>query len=560
MKSFLLSLVVLLLPIPAHAHGGEDHGEHAAAPVAAASLPRFEAKSPDIELVAELHGEKLILYADSYAGNEPVLDAKIEIEGENHKIVATASPDGSYSAPTPWLAHPGKHDLVVTLQTKNIDDLLIGVIEIPTAATAVAATQPLPQQWKNRYALLGGGGMLALLVATLIFRLVLVARRRKRTSKPAQEPLLPLLLLIAVLPVLLALHNPSAFAHGGEDHGDAPHPVAANPGQPSRLADGSVFVPKAAQRAWGIRTETAAISDRPFSIELNGHIVADPTYSGRVQSSQPGRIESEPKGVPHLGSRVAKGEVLAWLTPITGNLERGASLAQLAEINAQSALAEKRLARLGQLEGIVPEKEVESLRAELLGLTERKAALSGALNRKEALRAPVGGIISAVNITAGQVVEARETLFEIINPDKLMVEAIAYDPALPSQIAAASAAGADGKPFKLAYLGSGGQLRDHALPLQFRIVPPLPALNVAQPVRVAVETSRRVKAVAAPQSAVVKNTGSDTFVWLHVSAERFVPRRVQTQALDAAHVAIPEGVQAGERIVVRGAALLNQVH
>ena len=545
MKSILLFLTALLLPTLSHAHGGEDHGEQAAVPAAAASFPRFEAKSPDIELVAELHGDKLILFADRFAGNEPVLDAKIEIEGENKKAVAQALPDGSYSAPAPWLAHPGKHDLVVTLQTNNLDDLLIGVIDIPT----VTATPPQPPLWQNRYALPGGGGLLALLVAAVIYRLA-AARRNKRSR------LKPLLLLL----VLLLLHDPSAFAHGGEDHGDTPHPVAANPGQPSRLADGSVFVPKVAQRAWGVRTETTAIGERPFSIELNGHVVADPTYSGRVQSSQPGRIKLEANGIPHLGAHVAKGEVLAWLTPIAGNLERGTAQAQLAEINAQSALAEKRLARLAQLEGIIPQKEMESARAEWLGLTERKTALNGALNHKEALRAPVGGIISAVNVTAGQVVEARETLFEIVNPEKLLVEAIAYDPALPGQIAAASAVGADGKSFKLAYLGSGNQLRDHALALQFRTVPPLPALNVAQPVRVVVETRKRIKAVAVPQAAVVKNTGSDTFVWLHVSAERFVPRRVQTQALDAAHVAIPEGIQPNDRIVVRGAALLNQVH
>ena len=217
------------------------------------------------------------------------------------------------------------------------------------------------------------------------------------------------------------------------------------------------------------------------------------------------------------------------------------------------------MARLAQLEGIVPQKDVDGARAELHGLIERKAALSGALNRKEALRAPVGGIVSAVNIVAGQVVEARETLLEIVNPSKLMVEAIAYDPALPGQIAAAGAAGADGQAFKLAYLGSGNQLREHALPLQFRALPPLPALNVAQPVRVFAETRKRIKAVAVPLAALVKNTGSDSFVWLHISAERFVPRRVQSQALDAAHIAIPEGVQAGERVVVQGAALLNQV-
>jgi len=540
MKSIQLFLA-LLLPTLAYAHGGEDHGEAAAPPAIAAAFPRFETKSPDIELVAELHGETLILYADRYASNEPIRNATIEIEGENNKANALAAQDGSYRTQAAWLAHPGKHELVVTLQAENLDDLLAGVLETPAAATA-------PPQRESRYALLGGGGLLALLVAAAIYRVA--TRPRKSRLKALLPPLL----------VLLLLHDPSAYAHGGEDHGDAPHPVAANPGQPARLADGSVFVPKAAQRAWGIRTAAAEISERPYSIELNGHVVADPSFSGRVQSSQPGRIEPDAKGVPHLGSRVAKGEVLAWLVPVAGSLERGAAQAQLAEIGAQGALAEKRLARLAQLAGIVPQKDVDNARAELLGLAERKAALNGALNRKEALRAPVAGIVSAVNITAGQVVEARETLFEIVNPEKLMVEAIAYDPALPGQIASASAAGADGNLFKLAYLGSGNQLREHALPLQFRALPPLPALNVAQPLRVVVETRRRVKAVAMPQSAVVKNTGSDAFVWLHVSAERFVPRRVHTQALDAAHVAIPEGIATGERIVVRGAALLNQVH
>lgn len=539
MKSIVLPLFILLIPALTHAHDGEDHGGGAAAPAVAAAHPRFEAKSPDTELVAELHGETLTLYADRYASNEPILNAKIEIEGESRKAVALAAPDGSYSAAAPWLARPGKHELVVTLQADNLDDLLIGVLETPAAA-------PVAPQWGTRYALLSGAGLLALLLAALAFRL---ATRRRGATR---------LNLLLLLP-LLVLHDPSAFAHGGEDHGDAPHPAAANPGQPSRLADGSVFVPKAAQRAWGLRTAIAEISERPLSVELNGHVVADPAFSGRVQSSQPGRIELGAKGVPHLGSRVAKGEVLAWLTPLAGNLERGASQAQLAEIGAQSALAEKRLARLAKLDGIVPQKDVDGARAELLGLVERKAALSGALNRKEALRAPVGGIVSAVSVVAGQVVEARETLFEIVNPEKLMVEATAYDPALPGQIAAASAAGADGIPFKLSYLGSGNQLREHALPLQFRILPPLPALNVAQPVRVVAETRQRIKAVAVPQAALVKNTGSDSFVWLHVSSERFVPRRVQPQVLDAAHAAIPEGVQAGERIVVRGAALLNQV-
>lgn len=539
MKSLLTALFLLSLPLFAFGHGGEDHGDGASAPAPLAAYPHFEAKSPDLELVGELHGETLALYLDRYATNQPLLDAKIEVEGDGQKAAGTLRPDGSYGVLTPWLTKPGKHELVITVQAGELDDLLIGALDIPAATAPHADTAP------SRPLLLGGAGLAALLVAAAA---VHFAMRRRKTG------LLLIPLLILALPLL---HPPETHAHGGEDHGDAPHPPAT--GQPTRLADGSVFVPKNAQRTWGIRTDIAALGEHPYSVELNGHVVADPSYSGRVQSSQSGRIEAGALGLPHLGKNVAKGEVLAWLAPVASSLERGGSQAQLAEIAAQRDLAEKRVARLAQLEGVVPQREVDSARAELRGLDERKAALSGALHTREALRAPVSGVISAVNVSVGQVVEARETLFEIVNPAKLWVEAIAFDPALPAQIAAASAAGSDGMAFRLAYLGSGVQLREHALPLQFRIVPPQPVLSVAQPVRVAVETRQRLNAVAVPRDAVVRNTGSDTFVWLHVSAERFVPRRVRTQTLDAARLAIPEGVQAGERVVTQGAALLNQV-
>lgn len=537
----LTTLFLLFLPLLTFAHGGEDHGDGAAARAPVADHPRFEAQSPDLELVAELHGANLTLYLDRYATNQPVLDAKIEIEGDNQKATATLLPDGSYTVPAPWLAQPGKHELVVTVQAGDLDDLLIGALEVAAPAAAHASVT------ESRSLLFGGAGLLALLVAAAVAHLA--SRRRKAGSL-----LLPLLIL--ALPATL-LAPPKAYAHGGEDHGDAPHPPAT--GQPTRLADGSVYVPKNAQRTWGIRTEIAAVGEHPYSVELNGHVVADPSFSGRVQSSQSGRIETGTPGLPHLGKKVSKGEVLAWLMPVASSLERGGSQSQLADIASQRDLAEKRVARLTQLEGVTPQRELDTARAELRSLDERKAALSGALNAREALRAPVSGVVSAVNVSVGQVVEARETLFEIVNPDKLWVEAIAYDPALPTQIASASAAGADGAAFRLIYLGGGAELREHALPLQFRIVPPLPPLNVAQPVRVAVATNRRVNAVAVPRDAVVRNTGSDTFVWLHFSAERFVPRRIRTQTLDAARLAIPEGVQAGERIVTQGAALLNQV-
>ena len=42
-------------------------------------------------------------------------------------------------------------------------------------------------------------------------------------------------------------------------------------------------------------------------------------------------------------------------------------------------------------------------------------------------------------------------------------------------------------------------------------------------------------------------------------AERFVPKVVLTQALDGAQVAVTQGLEDGDRVVVQGATLVNQV-
>jgi len=65
--------------------------------------------------------------------------------------------------------------------------------------------------------------------------------------------------------------------------------------------------------------------------------------------------------------------------------------------------------------------------------------------------------------------------------------------------------------------------------------------------------------VPLPAAAVVKNAANQEIVWVKTSAERFAPRPVRTQPLDGARVAVVDGLEAGVRVVVQGAALLNQV-
>jgi membrane fusion protein, heavy metal efflux system len=170
-------------------------------------------------------------------------------------------------------------------------------------------------------------------------------------------------------------------------------------------------------------------------------------------------------------------------------------------------------------------------------------------------------VISASNAVAGQVIEARELLFEIIDPARLTVEANAFDASLIGNIAGASV-GVPGSnsSIPLQFAGAGRSLREGAIPLQFRTTgkSPLP-LAVHQPVKVIVQTKEQVQGFAVPASAIAKNPSNQDIVWVHTAAEVFAPRTVRSVALDGARVSVLDGLKAGDRVVTQGAALINQV-
>ncbi len=385
---------------------------------------------------------------------------------------------------------------------------------------------------------------------------------------------LPAAVSVAVVMAALVALATAARAHGDEDHSKdvkkPPESAATGTGQgsatggagstsPQRLPDGSVNVPKAVQRLYTLRTVVVEEQSLPSSVELKGLVIADPAAAGRVQATQSGIVQPVPGGLPHLGQKVVQGQVLAYLAPQANGLERAGTQAQLAEVNGQMVVAEQKAQRYAQLEGSVPQKEIDAARAEVASLAQRRQALAAGLGGRVALVAPVPGVISSNAVVAGQVVEARELLFEIVRPDRLLVEALAYDTRAAADIEQSTALTAGKESLRLSFLGAGMQLREQAIPLQFRITPPAPALAVGQSLTVVVATKSRVKGYAVPQAAVTQSEANETVVWVHESAERFKPRKVQAQALDATRSVVTSGLAAGDRVVTQGATLLAQV-
>ncbi len=533
---------------PAWAGPGHDHGDEAAAAATGSASPRITAHSDLFELMGMVEGNGLKIYLDRYATNEPVTDAKIEVETGSVKGIAALLADGTYSFKNDVFAKPGDLAISFTVIAGKDADLLAGDLKIAIPVDDHAHDEA-GKPWL-RWAAYAGSALLLIGIAAAVLR------RRKRASIFASNATF---LIAACALFISATATNDAVAGPGHDHGEEAAPTG-NSNAPKRQLDGSVFLPKASQRQLQIRTEMVEEKSLPKSIELTGRVIADANAGGKVQPTQAGRIEAGPRGLPTLGQAVRKGEVLAVVRASTSAIERANQQSQTSELRSNLELAKKRVARLEQLEGTVPQKDIEAARLDVTSLQQRAATIGGSVQATEALVAPVSGVIASANVVAGQVVDARELLFEIVDPSRLSVEASAFDVSLTSNIASASIAAAQGS-VSLQFTGAGRMLREGAIPLLFRITPGKDALplSVNQPVKVIVQTKELVKGFAVPNASVIKNASNQDMVWVHTGAETFVPRTVRVTPLSGNTVSVVDGLKAGDRVVTQGAPLVNQV-
>lgn len=367
-------------------------------------------------------------------------------------------------------------------------------------------------------------------------------------------PYLPVVSLITCLLSPVVHASPGAHGPNGE-HLDAPS--AGNATGLARLPDGSVNVPKQAQRRLSIRTQMVYEAEHPQTVELNGRVKIDPNAGGQVQAPFTGRIMPGPNGLPVAGQRVQKGQILVQVSPVANAIERGNQQAQLADIRANRNLAEQRIKRLEQLEGTVPQKEIEAARAEFVSLTGREKAVAGSVGGSEAITSPASGVVANANVLNGQIVEARDVLFEIVDPQRMLVEAQTTDVTLADRIASAALPSYSDVEMKL--LGGGRSLQDGALPLSFRAVGKKAVLAIGQPVTVVARLTDKVKGIALPAEALVRNQSNEPIVWIKSGSERFIAQPVEYKLLDAQTIVVTNGLTPENRVVVSGTALINQI-
>jgi hypothetical protein len=167
-------MLLSMLALPLDAHEGEDHGAPPPTVIQDAS-PRAYASSEALEVVAVLEARQLVLYVDRHGSNEPVADARVEVEGAGLNGIAAQTSPGTYVMAVSKPVAPARHALTIALEAGDSADLLAATLDISQQKMGI---EPVP--YRSKWALRGISALALLAVAAFT---VMRLRRNKNSGK-----------------------------------------------------------------------------------------------------------------------------------------------------------------------------------------------------------------------------------------------------------------------------------------------------------------------------------------------------------------------------------------
>ncbi len=281
------------------------------------------------------------------------------------------------------------------------------------------------------------------------------------------------------------------------------------------------------------------------------------------------RAEGE---LPTLGATVAKDQVLAVLLPRLGEgVDRAVLQTELATAQAEANLAESELERVRRLfaDQAVAQRRVDeaqaaqrSAAARLVGARQRQAQ-SGEQGGGIALRAPLAGVLAQVRVGNGAAVSEGDPLFHIVDRSEiwLVVQVSESDVARLSVPTGASfELPGVATPIEidlarnghLVGVGSVLDLHSRSLPVIFALRAPPTNVALNQSVQANILTGQSRQALSVPASALIDD-GGQRVVYVMRSGESFSRVPVNVGVRDGNRFEIIDGLQAGDRVVTRGA-------
>jgi cobalt-zinc-cadmium efflux system membrane fusion protein len=344
----------------------------------------------------------------------------------------------------------------------------------------------------------------------------------------------------------------------------------AEPGAPLMVRQGDrIVIPEGSPLRKRLTVVAASAQTVTTKLELPGVVESDPARTALVLTPLGGRVVELKVA---LGDRVAKGQVLAVID--------SPDLAQAYDDNDKAAdafkLTEKNLARQEEQSriGVASERDLDQARSDhaqaaaeynrtqarlrVIGVS----ADSGQPARLLAVRAPVGGSITTLSVSAGNMInDPTQPLMTIADLSRVWVTALVPEKDVAAvfkdQAAEVSLAAYPGRLLrgKVSFVADviEPDTRRNKMRIAFSNSDHALKPNMFATVTLLGSSQTRV---ILPSSALLMNNDR-TSVFIATAPWTFERRTVDPQLEDGPTVAIASGVQSGDQVVIKGGILLN---
>ena len=353
----------------------------------------------------------------------------------------------------------------------------------------------------------------------------------------------------------------------------------------AEIADAPEGVSFLKEQQWKILSKAEPVTKRRLveRVRVAARVRAKPGLSATITAPVSGQLAA-PSGqaLPQPGHRVEAGRLLALLNPnfSEAGAKVGEAQAEFATAKAvldQAEVAYNRTKKLAADQAKSP-RELQEMELAYQSAMARYAAAAGLLATfKQAgavtnldaplsmeLRAPITGVLNSVAAGPGEVVAANQTVFTVLNPETVWIEAHIPESGvarlskgkdaaveLPGEAGRFTSITGDGRG-QLLSLGLEVDATTRTVPLLYETSNRDGQLRVGQNVTVYVETARAEDTVAVPDSALVEE-GDQLIAFVQVSGETFEKREIKTGIRDSGFVQVLDGLKEGERVVTKGA-------
>ncbi len=546
---FLLALIPSLV----FAHDGEDHGDAKKGVAKPTAYFSSEAVSDVYELLFKYQplqpGKQVILklFVSDFNSNAPVDSASLQItvaDNPNIKLEVSRIDKGVYEVKGIF-PEKKSYSLTVNINSSLGPDLiLLKDIEVgkeleKTDATGVHNdTHWYQSNWFF--------GSIGLLIGLLLMFFVMKKINRKISAG--------IIILFCLLPA--AAYNPVA-AH------DEPA------GKPGGTVSNTFIVEKESQFLFGILTEKIGSEDFNQSTQVLGTVIPSPQGRAVIQSPQTGKIISLKVSV---GQRVSAGQVLA---VIEQQVDAGTQINILSQkniVDAEYNAAKAQYERLKGIEDIAAKKDVTEAKARYETALKNKQLFNANAGRNMGnskmitLTAPISGVVGTFNYSIGAVVNTGETLFDITNLEKVLVEAQVFANDAEQlknvdKITTSSNIQNDTTTYRLKLISTAQSVNgtNQSQKVIFEIINPESQFKIGENINVDIFSKDISSQVIVPNEAIAEINGKPA-VFVKDKAEQYSISYINKGTSNGKYTTIVKGVEEDERIVTNGMYQMKTIY